>query len=172
MKNNVILVDETDKEIGVMEKLLAHKKGLLHRAVSVFVFNTDGRFLLQKRAMNKYHSGGLWSNTACSHPFPSESVAQAATRRLKEEMGLELNLKPAFGFTYKVVFSNGLIEHEFDHVFVGVSDVLPKPNEKEVMAWAYWSEKEIEYRLNEDPNAFTEWFKLIYKEVLKKHIRI
>lgn len=165
MKNEVILVDEANNQIGTIEKLLAHQKGLLHRAVSVFIFNTKGNMLLQQRSKDKYHSGGLWSNTACSHPFPNEKTDNAAFRRLKEEMGLEVVLKNVGNFTYKTEFENGLIEHEFDHLFIGVTNSIPKPEKQEVMDWRYWSEAEIEATMAENPAVFTEWFKLIYKQI-------
>lgn len=168
MNTNVILVDELDNPVGLMDKLEAHNKGLLHRAVSVFIFNSDGKMLLQKRAQAKYHSAGLWSNTACSHPFEGETTVNAASRRLNEEMGMDVNLTFAFSFMYKTNFSNGLTEHEFDHVFVGVSDVLPKPDMAEVETWMYATEKEIDNALSKDNGAFTEWFKLIYKRVFEK----
>ncbi|GAL87272.1 isopentenyl-diphosphate delta-isomerase [Sporocytophaga myxococcoides] len=147
----------------MMDKLEAHQKGLLHRAISVFLFNSEGKLLLQQRAKNKYHSGGLWTNTACSHPYPGESTLQAAIRRLKEEMGLETNLTKAFQFTYRAEFTNGLIEHELDHVYVGSSDIDPDPDREEVMDFTYLSLEEIENKLNSTPELFTEWFKLCYK---------
>src|SRR5215468_430433 len=113
----VILVNELDEEIGTMEKLSAHEQGVLHRAISVFIFNEKGEMLLQQRASRKYHSGGLWTNACCSHPHPGEATHAAALRRLKEEMGFETSLKKAFDFVYKTSFDNGLTEHEFDHVF-------------------------------------------------------
>ena len=120
MLEEVVLVNEKDEAIGTMEKMAAHEKALLHRAFSVFVFNKNGDLLMQQRAHSKYHSGGLWTNTCCSHPRPGEHVADAANRRLQEEMGFTTSLNKAFDFTYKAAFDNGLTEHEFDHVFIGI----------------------------------------------------
>ena len=118
----VILVDENDNETGMMEKMEAHQKALLHRAISVFICNTKGEWLLQRRASNKYHSSCLWTNACCSHPHPGETYSKAASRRLKEEMGIETLLTEIFSFTYKANMENGLTEHELDHVFVGITD--------------------------------------------------
>lgn len=164
MNNTVILVDEHDNQIGTCDKLLAHKKGLLHRAVSVFVFNSKGELMIQQRAEEKYHSPSLWSNTACSHPYPEEKNTHAAHRRLKEEMGLEVKLTWAFSFLYKCDFDNGLIEHEFDHAFIGFSNALPDPDPKEVKSWEWASLAEIEERIDLAPDQFTPWFKLCYKQ--------
>lgn len=165
MKAQVILVDENDNEIGVMEKLMAHKLGLLHRAISVFIFNSKGELLLQQRSINKYHSRGLWTNTACSHPAPGESVNHAAQRRLKEEMSLEAELDFCFKFIYKVQFSNGLFENEMDYVFVGFSDETPKPDPNEVADFRWISEEELKQQIKEQPEEFTEWFKLCSQRV-------
>ena len=126
----VILVNEQDEQTGVMEKMEAHQKALLHRAFSVFIFNDKGELLLQQRASDKYHSGGLWTNTCCSHPNPDEETITAAQRRLKEEMGFTTKLSKAFDFIYKSEFSNGLTEHEFDHVFTGYYNGEIHPDEK------------------------------------------
>ena len=128
----VILVNNNDQPLGAMEKMEAHEKGVLHRAFSVFVYNTEGNMLLQKRADSKYHSPGLWSNTACSHPRTGENVDDAAHRRMMEELGFDCDLEKAFTFIYKSDVGQGLIEHEFDHVYVGTSDQLPNPNPDEV----------------------------------------
>ena len=125
-REEVILVNEADEQIGVMEKMEAHEKGLLHRAFSVFIFNDKGEMLLQQRALNKYHSGGLWTNACCSHPRPGEDTLQAAKRRLMEEMGIETSLTLKNSFTYKTAFENGLTEHEFDHIFIGTFNQEPK----------------------------------------------
>lgn len=119
MKAQVILVNELDQETGLMEKMEAHEKGLLHRAFSVFIMNDQGDMLLQQRALDKYHSGGLWTNACCSHPLPGEAVEAAAHRRLSEEMGFDCPLRELFQFTYRTEFDNGLIEHEYDHVWTG-----------------------------------------------------
>ncbi len=161
----VILVDEQDQELGVMEKLQAHQQAKLHRAISVFVFNSKNELLLQKRATTKYHSANLWTNTCCSHPKPKEDTLDAAKRRLQEEMGLHCEIKYAFNFTYLTEFENGLSEHEFDHVFFCFSDDVPKPNPEEVAAYKYLSLPEIETQLKESPQQFTAWFKLIFARV-------
>jgi isopentenyl-diphosphate Delta-isomerase len=137
--NEVILVDEQDVEIGSMEKLEVHQKGLLHRAFSVFVFNDKQELLLQQRALEKYHSPALWTNTCCSHPSPGETTISAARRRLQEEMGFDTELDFAFHFTYKAEFENGLTEHEFDHVFIGTFNDHFIPNPAEVMDIRYES---------------------------------
>lgn len=167
MSEELILVDEFDKELGSMEKMEAHKKGLLHRAVSVFIFNEKGKLLLQKRAPEKYHSPGLWSNTACSHPMPGEQTREAAKRRLMEEMGLSCELKHAFSFIYKVQFKNGLAEHEFDHVFIGESNETPKPKRTEVIDWAWCEADELNVLMKVNPDMFTEWFKICYERVVE-----
>src|SRR5690606_3613335 len=131
----VILVDENDNETGTMQKMEAHQKALLHRAISVFICNSNGEWLLQKRALQKYHSNGLWTNTSCSHPFPGESNLDAANRRLFEEMGIKAGLTEIFTFIYKEQLDNELTEHELDHVFFGISDVEPEINPDEVDDW-------------------------------------
>ena len=161
----VVLVDEHDKELGTMEKLQAHREGKLHRAISVFIFNSQKKLLLQKRTTNKYHSAGLWTNTCCSHPYPNETPGNAATRRLQEEMGLVCKLHHVFSFTYSAKFENNLSEHEFDHVFFGTSDTVPKPNPEEVSEWKYADMQEIETQLKQNPEQFTVWFKLIFERV-------
>ena len=128
---NVILVDEKDNQVGLMPKLEAHQKGLLHRAFSVFIFNSDYKLLLQKRASSKYHSGGLWTNTCCSHPRDGEDIIDAANRRLNEEMGIKTSLRKVFDFIYTAKLDNNLIENEFDHVFYGVYDIDPIINKDE-----------------------------------------
>jgi isopentenyl-diphosphate Delta-isomerase len=157
----VILVDQYDKEIGQMEKLEAHEKGLLHRAFSVLIFNSTGEILLQKRADCKYHSAGLWTNTCCSHPQPNESLEEASKRRLKEEMGIDLQPFFAFKFLYKVALDKGLTEHELDHVFFGIYDGLPKLNESEASDWKFMKVDDLKQEMINQPNQFTHWFKLI-----------
>ena len=161
----VVLVDEQDKELGTMEKLEAHRVGALHRALSVFIYNTAGEMLLQKRNTDKYHSGGLWTNTCCSHPRPGEPIADAAVRRLKEEMGLATELTEKFSFVYKAHFDNGLIEHEFDHVFVGTTNEPPIPDPDEVAAYVYVSKNFLLADLASHPEKYTEWFKLCWHMV-------
>lgn len=165
--DNLILVDKTDTPIGVMEKLEAHKLGKLHRAVSVFLFDHKGRILLQKRAAGKYHSAGLWSNTCCSHPRPGEPVAAAAHRRLWEEMGMECDLKKIYSFTYRIEFENGLIENEYDHVFVGFTDANPTLNPDEAEAWEWLAISDLELKIKEHPEMYTYWLGVSLSDVIK-----
>ena len=160
-----MLVDEQDNELGIMEKMQAHREGKLHRAISVFIFNSENKLLLQKRAEDKYHSPSLWTNTCCSHPYPDESPETAAVRRLEEEMGLECKLEPVFNFTYRAEFENHLTEHEFDHVFFGTTDAVPRPNPLEVSDWKYEDMEQIEKQLKKNPLHFTVWFMLIFEQV-------
>src|SRR5690606_20819833 len=139
MTEEVILVDQEDKALGTMEKLEAHQTGVLHRAFSVFLFNSEGELLLQQRAFDKYHSPGLWSNTCCSHPRPGEDTLGAAKRRLHEEMGMECKLHFISKFLYKTRFENGLFEHELDHIFVGTTDSLPTINPQEANDFKFLS---------------------------------
>ncbi len=166
IENEVILVDTNDKPIGTMEKMEAHEKALLHRAISVFIFNDEGKWLLQQRTYDKYHSKGLWTNTSCSHPFPGEVSLSAANRRLNEEMGMSADLKEVFSFTYKQELENGLTEHEFDHVFIGFSNELPKPNPDEVMSYKYISTIDLIKDVELNPENYTVWFKLIFERVV------
>ena len=161
----VVLVDEKDKEIGTLEKLQAHMVGKLHRAISVFLFNSKGEFLLQRRALSKYHSAGLWTNTCCSHPRPGEDTADAAKRRLKEEMGMTCELNEVHSFIYRAEFENGLMEHEFDHVFTGVSDLKPIPDSAEVGEWKYISKEELFRDLSVHPEDYTAWFRICMREI-------
>lgn len=161
----VILVDENDTQIGTMGKQEAHVKGVLHRAISVFIFDQEGRLLLQQRALSKYHTPGLWANTCCSHPAPGEETHHAAHRRLAEEMGMEADLQFAFSFKYRAPFENGLTEHEWDHVFIGWSEDKPRPVETEVHDFKWSTRQEIEQGIEETPEMFTAWFKLIYQRV-------
>jgi isopentenyl-diphosphate delta-isomerase len=157
----VILVDELDHEIGVMEKLEAHQKGVLHRAFSIFLFNSKGQLLLQKRAKNKYHSAGLWTNACCSHPLPNESVTDAAYRKLKQEMGIELQTSYVYKFIYKITLENNLVEHEYDYVLKGIYDGEPSINKEEAEDWKYVDLKELQNDIQKNPEAYTHWFKLI-----------
>lgn len=161
----VILVNERDEEHGVMPKMEAHQKGLLHRAFSVFIFDKSGRMLLQQRAACKYHGGLLWTNACCSHPLPGESVEDAAARRLQEELGFRTPLEKLFTFTYKAAVENDLIEHEYDHVFAGEYDGEMNLNGEEVAGAAYHSLEEIKEMLEERPATFTAWFRLAFPEV-------
>jgi isopentenyl-diphosphate Delta-isomerase len=162
-EEQVVLVNEYNVEMGTMPKLAAHQAGVLHRAFSVFVINSEGEMLLQKRASGKYHSAGLWSNTCCSHPRPGEAVKDAAMRRLDEEMGMKCEVTEAFSFIYKAHLENDLTEHEFDHVFIGFSDSVPKPNSEEVSAWAYLSPEVLMEEIALHPESYTEWLKLCIK---------
>ena len=161
----VILVDEKDAAVGVCEKMEAHKKGLLHRAFSVFIFNTKGKMLLQQRALNKYHSGGLWTNACCSHPASGEATILAATRRLQEELGFIVYIKKAFDFIYQADFDNGLIEHEYDHVYIGQYDGDINFNKEEVMAICYKSISEISNELQTASHNYTAWFHIAFPKI-------
>ena len=164
VENQVILVDENDHEIGRMEKLEAHEKGMLHRAFSVLIFNGNNELLLQRRAFGKYHSEGLWTNTCCSHPFPNESVIEAANRRLKEEMGMETDLEEKFHFIYKAELDNDLTEYELDHVLIGYSDETPQLNLDEASAFKWLSLQAIRAEMESQQNTFTEWFKILINQ--------
>jgi len=160
--DQLILVDEQDNPIGTCEKMEAHRQGLLHRAFSVFIFDAQGRMLLQQRALSKYHSGGLWTNACCSHPFPEEDNLAAASRRLQEELGFTTSLRKVFDFYYRAEFDNGLTEHEFDHVFVGQYEGALEVNPQEVMDYCFLSLDEIENQLTTRPDRYTEWFKIAF----------
>jgi len=164
----LIAVDEHDRETGVVRKTTAHRKGVLHRAFSVFVFDEAGRLLLQRRADGKYHSAGLWSNTCCSHPQAGESVLGGAHRRLREEMGFDCALRTVFGFVYRAALDGGLVEHEFDHVVVGRLQGAPAPGVREVGAWKWEGIPVIESTIAEDPKVFTAWFKLALDGLLAR----
>jgi isopentenyl-diphosphate Delta-isomerase len=166
--NEVILVNLSDEDIGSMEKLEAHEKGLLHRAFSVLLFNSKKELLLQKRALGKYHSEGLWTNTCCSHPSPGESIIEAANRRLMEEMGLNCTLQNSFSFVYKIALDNNLIEHEFDHVVIGKCDVDPVLNVKEASDYSWVSLAQIQSEIVLNPDKYTCWFKIIIGEHFEK----
>jgi isopentenyl-diphosphate Delta-isomerase len=157
----VILVDKDDKETGRMEKMEAHRKGLLHRAFSILIYNSNGEMLIQKRADNKYHSPGLWTNTCCSHPRPGEATAAAAQRRLMEEMGIDVPLQFSHTFMYAINFENNLSECELDHVFTGVFDGKPTYNPLEVSDWKFVSTNELRISMDKAPAIFTHWFKII-----------
>jgi len=158
---HVVLVDDQDNPIGTMEKLEAHQKGVLHRAFSIILFNSKGELLLQKRAKTKYHSAGLWSNTCCSHPLPGESMADATRRKLKQEMGIDLQPEFAYKFIYKANLDGNLTEHEYDHVFVGSFEGTPIINEDEVEEWKFIEIKPLRQDIQKNPQAYTAWFKLI-----------
>jgi isopentenyl-diphosphate delta-isomerase len=158
----VILVDREDQQVGVMEKMLAHQKGLLHRAFSVFVINDKKEMLLQRRALSKYHSPGLWTNACCSHPAPNEETSSAANRRLNEEMGFHCELEEINTFSYKSIFDNGLTEHEFDHVFLGTYNGSVLPEASEVAEYKWISFHDLDKILEDDRDQFTTWFHLAY----------
>ena len=159
----VILVDKYNNTIGFMEKIEAHQKGLLHRAFSIFILNSKNEILLQRRALDKYHSGGLWTNTCCSHPRKNETILDAANRRLFEEMGMKGELTKAFEFIYKAKLNNELTEHEHDTVFIGVSDSLPKINLNEVCDFAYISINDLENDIENNSAKYTFWLKACFK---------
>jgi len=168
LENQVVLVDENDREIDRMEKLEAHEKGLLHRAFSVIIFNANNELLLQRRAFGKYHSEGLWTNTCCSHPFPNESVLEAANRRLKEEMGMVTDLEEKFHFIYKAELDKGLTEYELDHVLIGHSDETQQLNLQEASAFKWLSLEAIREEMQKQTNTYTEWFKILINEHFSK----
>lgn len=161
MKDLVILVDENDLEIGYLEKMEAHQKGMLHRAFSVLIFNSKNELLLQKRAASKYHSAGLWTNTCCSHPRPNEPMPEAVNRRLNEEMGIDLTPNFAYKFLYKAELENDLTEHELDYVFIGQCNDNPVINKQEVADWKFLSLHEIRKDIVKNPEQYTFWFKEI-----------
>ena len=162
----VILVDVDDCEIGLMEKMEAHKQAVLHRAFSVFLFNTQGKMLLQQRALTKYHSAGLWTNTCCSHPRPGETLENAVARRLMEEMGITTKVSKAFDFIYQAELPDNLKEYEFDHVFIGNYDDEVRPNHLEVANFVYQSIEEVEVNLQSYPEKYTVWFKIAFPKVV------
>jgi isopentenyl-diphosphate delta-isomerase len=162
----LVLVDQLDREIGVGEKMAVHRSGQLHRAFSIFVTNSQGEILLQQRALNKYHSGGLWTNTCCSHPRPGEELMRAAHRRLQEEMGFDCELQELFSFIYHAKLEGGLIEHEYDHVLLGKFDGTPIVNPLEVENWRWIDAKTLEKEINDRPDRFTYWLRNCYQQFL------
>ena len=168
MEEQVILVNKNDEQIGLMAKMEAHEKALLHRAFSVFVFNVKDELLLQKRASHKYHSPNQWTNTCCSHQRNGETSLEAGKRRLFEEMGFSCELEEKFSFIYKAPFDNGLTEHELDHVMVGFYNENPKINIEEVDDYCWMSINGIEIDIRDNPEKYTAWFKIIFKEYLNK----
>ena len=183
MQEKVILVDEQDQEIGEEEKMRAHREGRLHRSFSIFIFNSKGEMLLQKRAKSKYHSGGLWTNACCGHPRPAstgqggpasqrgepgEKTQEAAARRLKEEMGFDCELQEILEFTYKVKLDHDLWEHEFDHTFYGVYDGEIRPNPEEADDFKWVGRIALLQDVKEHPNHYTEWFKIALERVIDR----
>ncbi len=160
----VILVDEKDTCVGTMEKIEAHRKAYLHRAFSVFIFNSKNELLLQQRAFNKYHSPGLWTNTCCSHPLPGEDVFDGANRRLREEMWLRVKLNFLFKFMYKAPFDNGLTEYEIDYVYIGKTDAIPQINPEEAAGYRYISLEDLQYDMWINPEKYTSWFRIIMEK--------
>lgn len=165
--DTVALVDQAGNDVGDSDKMEAHRKGLIHRAVSVFLFDSSGRLLLQRRAQGKYHSGGLWANTCCTHPYPKETAVLTAHRRLKEEMGISCKLKEIFAFTYRAKVDNGLTEHERDHVFIGRHDGDPTPDKSEVQDWKWMPAEEVLVDMETCPEAYAYWFKACAKRVIQ-----
>lgn len=167
MNQQVILVTEKDEPIGTMGKMEVHTNGLLHRAFSVFIFDKQGRMLLQQRAPEKYHGARLWSNTCCSHPLPGEDVQEAAARRLQEEMGFTTSLQKLFEFTYRIEVENNLIENEYDHVFTGIYEGVINANKEEVADHSYVNMGYIKWLLKKQPSKFTIWFQLAFPAIEK-----
>ena len=163
----VILVNENDEAIGTMEKMEAHRRGVLHRAFSIYIFDSKGSMLLQKRSKNKYHGAGLWSNACCSHPFPQEDIEVAAERRLQQELGFNIALEKVFAFTYKAQVENNLIEHEYDHVFCGEYEGKMNLNEQEVEAVTFISMTDLETKIQQQPHNFTSWFHIVFPQILE-----
>ena len=164
----LIAVDAHDRQTGRVEKMTAHRHGILHRAFSIFVFDQADRLLLQRRARGKYHSGGLWSNTCCSHPRAGQPLLDAAHRRLQEEMGFDCPLEPLFGFVYRATLDGGLVEHEYDHVIAGRFQGTPAPDAREVDDWKWERVPAIRSRLSQHPDAFTAWFERALNGLLSR----
>ncbi|ALJ04626.1 isopentenyl-diphosphate delta-isomerase [Pseudalgibacter alginicilyticus] len=170
-EEKVILVNEKDEQIGLMPKMEAHEKALLHRAFSVFIFNDKNELMLQQRALSKYHTPGLWTNTCCSHQREGESNIEAGTRRLQEEMGFTTALKETISFIYKAPFDNGLTEHELDHILIGYYNEVPQINPEEVEAYKWMTLEDIKKDIEKKPDIYTAWFKIIF-EKFYEHINI
>lgn len=164
VEEKVILVNKNDEPIGLMPKMEAHEKALLHRAFSVFVLNDKGEIMLQQRASHKYHSPLLWTNTCCSHQREGETNIAAGRRRLQEEMGFDVELKELFHFIYKAPFDNGLTEHELDHVMIGNYNDEPVINPDEVEAWKWMSIEDVKKDMEINQDVYTVWFKIIFDE--------
>lgn len=169
MSELLILVDENDNEVGLMDKLLAHQTASLHRAFSLFIFNTKGELLLQQRADEKYHSAGLWSNTCCSHPIHGESISDTMKRRLDEEMGMQCSVEFKFSFIYKTELENNLTEHELDHVYFGISDDQPMPNPQEVKSWKYMALPDLKKDIHLHPSHYSAWLNICLPKVTEHY---
>ena len=167
-EEKVVLVDTEDNPIGTMPKMEAHEKAMLHRAFSVFVLNDKNELMLQQRALHKYHSPGLWTNTCCSHQRQGESNIDAGRRRLQEEMGFQVDLKETVSFIYKAPFDNGLTEHEYDHVLVGYSNEAPSINPDEVASWKWMDVAAVKEDIDKQPELYTAWFKIIFDKFYKE----
>ena len=167
MNDYVILVDENNNQIGLEEKILAHKKNLLHRAFSIFIFNDSFEILLQKRAPNKYHSGNLWTNTCCSHPLENLSLVESAKKRLVEEMGIKANLNEVFSFIYQAEFGNGLSEYEYDHVLFGISNNKPILNPDEAIDYKWIKISDLKAQIEKNPGNFTVWLQIMINNYFK-----
>jgi len=170
MTEDIILVDKEDQQIGTGEKMEVHRKGMLHRAFSVFVWNKEGHLMVQQRAKTKYHTPGLWSNTCCSHPKPGETVEQAAKRRLEEEMGFSCDLNEEMSIIYHTQFDNDLIEHEYDHVLFGHYDGTPVINPEEVHSWKWMSINDIHREVRLHPELYTVWFRIIIDRLKNENV--
>lgn len=166
-EEEVILVNENDEKIGLMPKQEAHEKGILHRAFSIFIFNNKNELMLQQRALHKYHSPGLWTNTCCSHQRDGETSLEAGKRRLFEEMGFSTDLKETTSFIYKAPFDNGLTEHELDHIMVGNFEETPEINSEEVASWKWMHLEEVKKDIQDNPEIYTAWFKIIFDKFYK-----
>ena len=166
-EEKVILVDKNDNQVGLMPKLEAHEKGLLHRAFSIFIFNDSSEILLQKRAPNKYHSGNLWTNTCCSHPLENLSLVESAKKRLVEEMGIKANLNEVFSFIYQAEFGNGLSEYEYDHVLFGISNNQPILNPDEAIDYKWIKISDLKAQIEKNPGNFTVWLQIMINNYFK-----
>jgi isopentenyl-diphosphate delta-isomerase len=172
MEDLVVLVDMHDNEMGTMEKLAAHSNGgRLHRAISIFIFNSKDQLMLQQRADSKYHSGGLWTNTVCSHPLPGETPIEAAHRKLVQEMGFDCDMHETFSFTYEAYVGNGLTEKEFDHVIFGNYDNEPRPNPEEAKGWRWIGLRDLRDEIRRNPESYTKWLNIVIDNAIESHDR-
>ncbi len=167
VEEKIVLVDEQDKALGVEEKIRVHQLGALHRAFSVFVVNAEGQLMMQRRALTKYHSRGLWSNTCCGHPRPDEPLEQAARRRLKEEMGFDSHLTELFAFVYRAELEDGLVENEYDHVLLGCFEGIPEPDPAEIVEWKWVNLATLSVDIEEHPESYTYWFRISFDRFLR-----